>query len=124
MRAYDSHWSAMAGYRVGEALSAAARGLMRIEPPKAADTPRRRQLFQCDEASLRFVLLTKAGMMEHAFDGKANRENSVWVGRAEQARKGHRQGKLRQSRRPCVLFCPSVAKELQAALDRLAGRPL
>ena len=38
MRAYDSHWSAMAGYRVGELYQKLHEELMQVPAPKAADT--------------------------------------------------------------------------------------
>src|SRR5207245_6890058 len=45
MRAYDAHWSAIAGYRVGELYQKLHQELMQVPPLKAADTERRRQLF-------------------------------------------------------------------------------
>src|SRR5688572_19174476 len=65
-RAYDAHWSSMAGYRVGELYQRLHEDLMALEAPAAADTKSRKELYEA-AMRLRFeVLLEKArGMMEH-----------------------------------------------------------
>src|SRR5262249_36763758 len=65
MRAYDAHWSTMAGYRVGELYERLHQELMQIPPPRAG-TERERQLFE-GAMRLRYsVLLNKAAsMLEH-----------------------------------------------------------
>jgi tetratricopeptide (TPR) repeat protein len=119
MRAYDSHWSAMAGFRVGELYQRLHEELMRIEAPKAK-TDRQRQLIE-GAMRLRYaVLLTKAkAMMEHTL-GMARRtgENSSWVERAEQARRDIE--KAEAAEQTAIDKLPYTRAELQAALDRLA----
>ncbi|HEY3234687.1 MAG TPA: hypothetical protein VGJ84_08215 [Polyangiaceae bacterium] len=41
MRAYDAHWSAMAGYPVGDLYESSHRDLMQVPAPFAADTNER-----------------------------------------------------------------------------------
>ncbi len=119
MRAYDSHWSAMAGFRVGELYQRLHEELMRVESPKAK-TDRQRQLVE-GAMRLRYaVLLTKAkAMMEHTL-GMARRtgENSSWVERAEQARVDIERAEAAEQ--AAIDRLPYTRAELQAALDRLA----
>lgn len=65
-RAYDAHWSTLAGYRLGEMYAKLHAELVAIPPPATADTDSRRQLFD-GAMRLRYsVLLEKArGMLEH-----------------------------------------------------------
>jgi tetratricopeptide (TPR) repeat protein len=120
MRAHDSHWSAMAGFRVGELYQTLHTDVMRIEPPRSADTDRRRQLF---EGALRLryaVLLSKAkGMMEHTL-AMAHRtgEASTWVERAEQARVEIERAQVAEQ--AALDRLPFARAELEAALSRLA----
>ncbi len=124
MRAYDSHWSAMAGYRVGELYQRLHEEVMRIEPPKGADSDRRRQLFE-GAMRLRYsVLLGKArGMMDQTL-AMATRtgEDSEWVRRAEQARLDIE--RAQREEQAALDRLPYTRAQLQAALDRLAqGKP-
>jgi tetratricopeptide (TPR) repeat protein len=119
MRAYDSHWSAMAGFRVGELYQRLHEELMKVEAPKAK-TERERQLVE-GAMRLRYsVLLTKAkGMMEHTLDmARRTGESSSWVERAEQARRDIE--KAEAAEQAALDKLPYTREELQAALDRLA----
>jgi hypothetical protein len=120
MRAYDSHWTAMAGYRVGELYQSLHADVMRIEPPRGADTLRRRQLFE-GAMRLRYsVLLDKArGMMEHTLSmATRTGESSSWVARAEQAKRDIERAQAAEQ--AALDRLPYTRAELQAALDRLA----
>jgi len=120
MRAYDSHWSAMAGFRVGELYQSLHTDVMQIEPPKAASDERKRQLFE-GAMRLRYaVLLSKAkGMMEHTLAMAARTgESSAWVARAEQAKLEIERAQAREQ--AALDRLPYTRQELQAALDRLA----
>jgi len=66
MRAYDAHWSAMAGFRVGELYQKLHEELMQVPAPKSADSAGKRQLFE-GAMRLRYsILLDKAkAMMDH-----------------------------------------------------------
>ncbi|HEY6727921.1 MAG TPA: hypothetical protein VI197_28125, partial [Polyangiaceae bacterium] len=60
MRAEDAHWSAMAGYRVGELYQKLHDDLMQVPPPSSASSVERAQLFE-GAMRLRYsILLEKA----------------------------------------------------------------
>jgi len=87
MRAYDVHFSAIAGYRVGELYERLHQDVMRITPPASADTEEKRVLF---EAAMRLryaVLLEKAQkFMEHTLGWvERNGERSPWVEKTHEA---------------------------------------
>ncbi|HEY0465231.1 MAG TPA: hypothetical protein VGC79_13540, partial [Polyangiaceae bacterium] len=120
MRAYDSHWSAMAGYRVGELYQKLHDEMMRVPPPKAADTERRRQLFE-GAMRLRYsILLDKAkSMLDHTV-AMADRtgEQSPWVLKSRQARDAIAQAT--EDERQALARLPYTKAQLQAALDSFA----
>ena len=123
MRAYDSHWSAMAGFRVGELYQKLHEELMQVPSPKAADTERRRQLFE-GAMRLRYsILLDKAkSMLDHTV-AMADRtgEQSPWVLRSRQARDAI--AKATQDEHDALARLPYSKEQLQAALDSFsAGR--
>ena len=122
MRAYDAHWSAMAGYRVGELYQSLHEDLMRVPPPATADTPARRQLFE-GAMRLRYaVLLQKAkAMMDHTLAMvERTGERSEWVLKTRDARATIEQQIDRENAALDAL--PYSRLELQAALDELAQR--
>ncbi|MES1184610.1 MAG: hypothetical protein ABUL60_12420 [Myxococcales bacterium] len=89
MRAYDAHWSAMAGFRTAELYQRLHEDLLAVQPPPSADTERKRQLFEGAVRTRYAILLTKAkGMAEHTL-AMADRtgEHSEWVERTRQALK-------------------------------------
>jgi len=105
MRAYDAHWSAMAGFRVAELYQRLHQDLLAVKTPPSADTERKRQLFE-GAVRLRYsVLLNKArGMAEHTLAmAQRTGEHSDWVERTRKALNGIEK---------------SIAEE-QAALARL-----
>jgi tetratricopeptide (TPR) repeat protein len=86
-RAYDAHWSTLAGFRLAEMYETLHRELMTIPAPESADTNARRDLFE-GAMRLRYsVLLEKARtMMEHTVTmADREKERSPWVERARQA---------------------------------------
>ena len=88
MRARDSHWTAMAGFRVGELYTRLHRDVITMPRPPTADTQRRRELL---EAAIRVryaVLLRKGlGMYDHILSMAARTgENSSWISRTRRAR--------------------------------------
>lgn len=86
-RAYDAHWSTLAGYRLGEMYAKLHAELVAIPPPVTADTDARRQLFD-GAMRLRYsVLLEKArGMLEHTVTmAEREGERSASVADAKQA---------------------------------------
>ncbi len=89
MRAYDAHWSAMAGFRTTELYEKLHQDLLAVQPPPSADTERKRQLFEGAVRTRYAILLTKAkGMAEHTLAMAARTgEHSEWVERTRQALK-------------------------------------
>ncbi|HVY31306.1 MAG TPA: hypothetical protein VHB79_32340 [Polyangiaceae bacterium] len=89
MRAYDAHWSAMAGFRTAELYQRLHQDLLAVQPPPSADTESKRQLFEGAVRTRYAILLTKAkGMAEHTL-AMADRtgEHSEWVDRTRGALK-------------------------------------
>lgn len=87
MRAEDAHWSAMAGFRVGELYQRLHDDLMQVPPPSSADSVQRAQLFE-GAMRLRYsILLEKArSMMTHTIEmARRTGERSVWIAKAEQS---------------------------------------
>jgi hypothetical protein len=88
MRAYDAHWTAMAGFRVGELYQRLHRDVMNAPRPVGADTARRKLAFEA-ALRLRYSVLLKKGlnMMEHTLAmAERTGENSAWVVRTRLAR--------------------------------------
>jgi tetratricopeptide (TPR) repeat protein len=86
-RAYDAHWSTLAGFRLAEMYEKLHQELMTIPAPETADTSARRELFE-GAMRLRYsVLLEKARtMMEHTITmADREKERSPWVERARQS---------------------------------------
>jgi hypothetical protein len=89
MRAYDAHWSAMAGFRTAELYQRLHQDLIAVQPPPSADTERKRQLFEGAVRTRYAILLAKAkGMAEHTLAmAQRTGEHSEWVERTRQALK-------------------------------------
>jgi tetratricopeptide (TPR) repeat protein len=121
MRAYDAHWSTMAGYRVGELYERLHEELMQIPPPRTG-TERERLLFE-GAMRLRYsVLLDKAAsMLEHTLAmAQRTGEQSEWVRRTEQSQ--HQLEASRQAEERALNQLPFSRAELERALDDLAAR--
>jgi len=87
MRAEDAHWSAMAGYRVGELYQRLHEDLMQVPAPSSVNSVQRTQLFE-GAMRLRYsILLEKArSMLTHTLEmARRTGERSVWVAKAEQS---------------------------------------
>jgi tetratricopeptide (TPR) repeat protein len=89
MRAYDAHWSAMAGFRIAELYQKLHQDLLAVQPPPSADTERKRQLFEGAVRTRYAILLAKAkGMAEHTLAmAERTGEQSPWVDRTHAALK-------------------------------------
>lgn len=121
MRAYNAHWSTMAGFRVGELYQKLHEDLMQVPAPKAADTERRRQLFE-GAMRLRYsILLDKAkAMLDHTVT-MADRtgEQSPWVLKARQSRDAIAHAV--DAEQQALARLPYTREQLQAALDSFAA---
>jgi tetratricopeptide (TPR) repeat protein len=118
MRSYDAHWSAMAGYRVGQLYQQLHRDVMRI-PPTKADTLRKKQLFE-GAMRLRYRVLLEKGlkMMEGTVRlGARTGEDSAWVHRAEEAKRDIELAL--DDEKKALSKLPFTEEELQTALDLL-----
>jgi tetratricopeptide (TPR) repeat protein len=121
MRAYDAHWSAMAGYRVGELYRSLHDELMRIPPPGAA-TPEKAQLFE-GAMRLRYSVLLEKGlaMMEHTLTlAERTGEKSDWVRRAGEAKQALTASV--QAEQAALAKLPYSRADLEKALEDLAHK--
>jgi hypothetical protein len=119
MRSLDAHWSAMAGYRIGQLYKELHRDVMQVPPPRSADTPRERQLFE-GAMRLRYRVLLEKGQKMLAGTvrlGDRTGESSAWVLRARDAQ---REIELALADEQAALArLPFTEAELLAALDAL-----
>jgi hypothetical protein len=121
-RAYDAHWSSMAGFRVGELYQRLHEDLMGLEAPAAADTKSRKELYEA-AMRLRFeVLLEKArGMMEHTLAmAEREGERSSWVERAREAKV--RIELAEKAEKEALARLPYTKQELEAALEEIGQK--
>jgi tetratricopeptide (TPR) repeat protein len=122
MRALDAHWSAMAGYRIGQLYEQLHKDVMEIVPPAAATTLKRKQLFE-GAMRLRYRVLLEKGlkMMDGVVRmGERTGEGSVWIGRAKEAKR-----KLETSlaeEKAALALLPFTEAELQEGLNSLKGK--
>ncbi len=122
MRAEDAHWSAMAGFRVGELYEKLHVEVMRVPTPVAADTEERRMLFE-GAMRLRYsILLDKAKtMMKHTLAMvERTREPTPWAERARASERTIEEAILREQ--AALARWPYSRADLQAALDDLEER--
>lgn len=123
MRAYDAHWSAMSGYRVGSMYQQLHRDLMKIPPPPSAKTQRQRELFE-GAMQLRYRVLLEKGlkMMERTVAmAERTGESSSWVNRAKDAKRDLELAL--DGAREALAKLPFQEADLQRALDGLRGTP-
>lgn len=123
MRAYDAHWSAMAGYRVGGLYQQLHRDIMRVPPPSSARTQRQRELFE-GAMQLRYRVLLEKGlkMMERTVAmAERTGESSAWVHRARDAKRDLENAL--EAAQQALSKLPYSEQDLQRALQDLAGKP-
>ena len=122
MRAHDAHWSAMAGYRVGELYGSLHREVMEMPRPPGADTERRRLLFE-GALRLRYSVLLDKGlaMFEHTLAmAERTGEQSAWVERTQRAKRQLQQAA--EAERAAIDALPFSRADLQAVLREIQGR--
>ena len=122
MRAYDSHWSAMAGFRVGELYTRLHHDVMKVPAPGSAATNKKAQLFE-GAMRLRYSILLNKGlaMMTHTI-GMAERtgENSEWVERSRQAKSAIERAV--EAEKAAIDRLPYTRADLQRALDDIGEK--
>lgn len=122
MRAYDAHWTAMAGFRVGELYKRLHEDVMRAPRPSALDTERKRAIFEA-ALRLRYSILLKKGLnlMEHTLAmAERTSEDSQWVARARQARDELRAAV--ETEQAAVDNCPYSREDMERVLAALAQK--
>lgn len=119
MRARDSHWSTMAGYRVGELYASLHKQLMASIKEFSLEGLERRQLFE-GAMRLRYAVLVQKSlhMLDHTLSmAERAGENSEWVERA----KATREELLRENQREedAIDRLPYSREALTFALARM-----
>jgi tetratricopeptide (TPR) repeat protein len=123
MRSLDAHWSAMAGYRVGQLYQQLHREAMEIPPPQHANKSQA-QLFEA-AMRLRYSILLEKGlkMMEGTVRlGERTGESSYWVQRAREAVLALKQSLADE--KAALAKVPYTEAEIRAALEKLRGDAL
>ncbi len=122
MRAYDAHWTAMAGFRVGELYGKLHAEVMRVPRPPGANTERRRLLLE-GAMRLRYSVLLRKGisMFEHALAmAERTQEQSEWVTRTRHMLRELEQAQLAEQK--AIDALPFSRLDLQRVLDEIARR--
>jgi hypothetical protein len=119
MRSFDAHWSAMAGYRVGQLYQQLHRDVMAITPTAKSDTLKKKQLFE-GAMRLRYRVLLEKGlkMMDGTVRiGSRTGEDSAWIHRAEEAKRDI--ALALEDEKSALAKLPFSEAELQEALELL-----
>jgi tetratricopeptide (TPR) repeat protein len=122
MRGYDAHWSAMAGYRVGQLYQKLHAEVMAIPPTAAAKTLKQKQLFEAT-MRLRYRILIEKGlkMMDGTVKlGERTGESSGWVARARDAKKDLEQALADE--KAALAKMPFTEDEIREAMDKLKAK--
>ncbi len=123
MRSLDAHWSAMAGYRVGQLYQDLHRDVMKVPVPPSAKTVRQKQLWEV-AMRLRYRILLEKGlkMMEHTVKlGERTGESSPWIARARGAKQGLETALATE--KEALSKMPFTEDEMRDALDELKKKP-
>jgi tetratricopeptide (TPR) repeat protein len=119
MRSFDAHWSAMAGYRVGQLYQTLHHDVMAIPPTAKADTLKKKQLFE-GAMRLRYRVLLEKGlkMMEGTVRiGQRTGEDSAWIHRADEAKRDIE--RALEDEKTALSKLPFTEAELTEALEKL-----
>ena len=119
MRSLDAHWSAMAGYRVGQLYQTLHRDVMAIPPTAKADTLKKKQLFE-GAMRLRYRVLLEKGlkMMEGTVRiGQRTGEDSAWIHRADEAKRDIE--RALEDEKAALSKLPFTEAEMTEALEKL-----
>jgi hypothetical protein len=122
VRSVDSHWAAMAGYRVGEMYRVLHRDLMTIPPPPTSKTAHQKQVFYAF-MHVRYRVLLEKGLreIEQTVDlGERINDSSAWIQRARGARDEMKAALSDEKARLAKM--PFTEAEIQEALERLKKR--
>jgi tetratricopeptide (TPR) repeat protein len=120
MRAYDAHWSIMAGYRVGELYASLHTDVMAMIASRPVDTQERRQLLE-GAMRLRYAVLVQKAqhMLQHTLSmAERMGEKSEWVDRVRVTLTDL--NKRNQDEEDAIARLPYSRETLTYALARLA----
>lgn len=123
MRAFDAHWSTMAGYRVGELYASLHAEVMQLVAQHPVEGEERRLLLE-GAMRLRYsVLVQKALRMMQQTLEVADRvgETSEWVHKARQAKEALL--RTAQAEEEAIAKLPYSREALNYALERLKTEP-
>lgn len=119
MRARDSHWSAMSGFRVGQLYADLHAEAMTIPAPEKATTLKQKQLFE-GALRLRYRALLEKGLKMMAATvrlGDRTGEDSEWIARARESKRALEQALENEKR--ALSYLPYSEEELRKGLDSL-----
>ncbi|NUP05208.1 MAG: hypothetical protein HOW73_04005 [Polyangiaceae bacterium] len=122
MRSLDAHWSAMAGFRVGQLYHQLHKDVMQVPVPANAKTVRQKQLWE-GAMRMRYRILLEKGlkMMTATVDlGARTGESSAWVSRAKEAKKELEVALARE--KEALAKLPVTEQELKDALEELRNQ--
>ncbi|MEZ4298961.1 MAG: hypothetical protein R3B70_28690 [Polyangiaceae bacterium] len=123
MRGYDAHWSAMAGYRVGQLYQKLHAEVMQIPPTAQSKTLQQKQLFEAT-MRLRYRILLEKGlaMMEGTVKlAERTGESSGWIARAREAKKDLEQSLAEE--KAALAKMPFTEAEVRDAMEKLKSKP-
>jgi len=123
LRARDAHWSAMAGYRIGQLYQVLHADVMKIPTPAKAKTLKDKQLFE-GVMRLRYRVLLEKGLKMMAGTvqmAQRTHEASTWVGRAEKAKEELERALADE--KAALAKMPFTEDELKAAMEKLKKGP-
>jgi tetratricopeptide (TPR) repeat protein len=122
MRSRDAHWSAMAGFRIGQLYQDLHREAMDIPAPEGTNL-KQKQLFT-GAMRLRYRILLEKGLkMMDGIVRLAERtgEASVWIARAREAKRNLEQSLADE--KAALELLPYSESEVREALEKLRGKP-
>lgn len=122
MRARDSYWSAMSGFRVGQLYTRLHAEAMQIPPPREATTFKQKQLFE-GALRLRYRILLEKGlrMMEATVRlGDRVGEESEWLVRSREAKLALQQALIDE--KLALSKLPYTEEELKKGLESIRNR--
>lgn len=121
MRAYDAHWSVMAGYQVSTLYVKLHADIMRIPLPASAQSEEQQQLFRAGMTLRYSVLLRKAlTMIERCLDvAMRTGDGEGWVSRLKQAHDSLKRGLEEQEAH--MRAVPYSREQIEAAFALIAS---
>jgi hypothetical protein len=119
MRSRHAHWSAMAGYRVGQLYQRLHAETLEIPPPATARSDEQKQLFH-GAMRLRYRILLEKGLKMMSGTerlGERTGEGGRWVERARESRRSLEAALRRE--KEAIAALPHSEEQLRAARDAL-----